>query len=228
MFDTSKRCGLKSVLAILAVSLLAGCAQKNDTTASIPDDYRTNHPIVISEQEQVADIPVGHADTQLSLAQRSIIQHAIGNYRSNGSGVIHILVPTGSPNARAAAKLKNDIAATLRRGGIKPFNISSETYQAEGSSAPVRLSFSAMTASTNQCGQWPKDILDTADNKHYANYGCASQNNLAAQIANPADLLGPRATAPIDAERRGFIIDKYRTAAVPVMPNRSEVDYNLD
>lgn len=228
MFDTNKRCGLKPVLAVLAMSLLAGCAQKGDTTASIPDDYRTNHPIVISEQEQVADIPVGHADTHLSITQRSIIQQAVGNYRSNGSGVIHILIPTGSPNARAAARLKNDIAATLRRGGVKPFNISSETYDAEGPSAPVRLSYSAMTASTNQCGQWPKDILDTADNKHYANFGCASQNNLAAQIANPADLLGPRATSPIDAERRGFVIDKYRTAAVPVMPNRSEVDYNLE
>ena len=228
MFDTNTL-RMKPILTLLALSLLAGCANREMTVNSIPDDYRTNHPIVIGEQEQVADIPVGHADTQLSITQRSIIQHTASNYRANGSGVIHILIPTGSPNARAAARLRNDISTVLRKNGVKQFNISSENYQAEsGESAPVRLSYSAMTASTSKCGQWPKDILDTAQNKHYANFGCASQNNLAAQIANPADLLGPRATTPIDAERRGFIIDKYRSAPVPVMPSGSEVDYYLD
>lgn len=225
MFDTAKRSYCKTVLAILAMALLAGCASKSNTTGSIPDDYRTNHPIVISEQEQVADIPVGHADKRLSITQRSIVERVISNYHANGSGVIHILTPAGSPNERAAAALRNDITATLRRGGVKPFNISSETYQAPGASAPVRLSYSAMTASTNQCGQWPKDILDTADNKHYANFGCANQNNLAAQIANPADLLGPRASSPIDAERRGTVIDGYRKAPTWVYKPESEVTY---
>lgn len=201
---------MKPVLAVLAVSLLAGCAPR-EMTGSIPDDYRTNHPIVISEKEQVADIPVGHADSKLSITQRSIVQQAAANYHANGSGVIHILLPAGSPNERAATRLRGDIAATLRKGGVKPFNISSERYQAgaEGS-PPIRLSYSAMTASTGPCGQWPKDLLDTADNKHYANFGCASQNNLAAQVANPADLLGPRASSPIDAERRGIVIEDYR------------------
>lgn len=226
MFDANKTLCMKPVLALLALALLAGCAKREMTVGSVPDDYRTNHPITIGEKEQIADIPVGHADTQLSITQRSIIQHAVSNYRANGSGVIHILIPAGSPNARAAARLRNDIAANLRRGGVKPFNISSEKYEAgDEESAPVRLSYFAMTASTNQCGQWPKDVLDTADNKHYANFGCASQNNLAAQIANPADLLGPRATSPIDAERRGVVIDDYRNAPAPVLPSEQEVQY---
>lgn len=228
MFDTNTL-RMKPILALLALSLLAGCANREMTVNSVPDDYRTNHPITIGEQEQVADIPVGHADTRLSITQRSIVQHTASNYRANGSGVIHILVPAGSPNARAAARLRDDIASVLRKSGVKPFNISSENYQAESSqSAPVRLSYSAMTASTNQCGQWPKDLLDTADNRHYANYGCASQNNLAAQIANPADLLGPRATSPIDAERRGVVIDDYRNAPAPSMPAPRSVEYDFN
>ncbi|MCB8829257.1 hypothetical protein LJD47_30045, partial [Escherichia coli] len=56
---------MKPVLALLTVALLAGCADRGTTVGSIPDDYRTNHPIVISEKEQVADIPVGHADNRL-------------------------------------------------------------------------------------------------------------------------------------------------------------------
>ena len=226
MSNVNKKLRMKPVLALLAVTLLAGCAQQRDVTGGIPDDYRTNHPIVISEKEQVADIPVGHADTKLSITQRSIVDHAAANYRANGSGVIHILIPEGSPNERAAAKLRGDIAATLRKNGVKPFNISSERYRAgPEESAPIRLSFSAMTASTNTCGQWPKDILETAQNRHYANFGCASQNNFAAQLANPADLLGPRATSPIDAERRIVVIDDYRNAPTPVSSSAQEVEY---
>ncbi|ATU93892.1 CpaD family pilus assembly protein [Phyllobacterium zundukense] len=226
MSVANKSLPMKPVLALLAVTLLAGCASRDMTVNSIPDDYRTNHPIVISEKEQIVDIPIGHADTKLSMSQRSIVQNTIANYRSNGSGVIHILLPTGSPNERAASRLRNDVAATLRRGGVKPFNISSERYPAGGSeSPPMRLAYSAMTASTAPCGQWPKDVLDTADNKHYANFGCANQNNLAAQTANPADLLGPRATTPIDAERRGVVIDGYRKADSWVYEPAMEVDY---
>ncbi len=228
MSDTTSILRMKPVLALFALSLLAGCAQR-DMTGSIPDDYRTNHPIVISEREQVADIPVGHGDSTLSLTQRSIVEHTVANYRANGSGMIHILLPAGSPNERAAARLRGDVAAVLRKGGVKPFNISSERYQAGATeSAPIRLSYSAMTASTGPCGQWPKDLLDTADNRHYANFGCANQNNLAAQIANPADLLGPRASSPIDAERRSIVIDDYRNAETPKPITTQEVNYDFN
>ncbi|SDP79399.1 pilus assembly protein CpaD [Phyllobacterium sp. YR620] len=228
MSDTTTIRRIKPVLALLAVTLLAGCAPR-EMTGSIPDDYRTNHPIIISEKEQVADIPVGHADRKLSITQRSIVEQVIANYRANGSGMVHILLPAGSPNERAAAGLRDDIAAVLRKGGVKPFNINSERYSAGSSdSAPIRLSYSAMTASTHPCGQWPKDLLETADNRHYANFGCASQNNLAAQIANPADLLGPRASSPIDAERRNIVIEDYRGVPSdrPHTPSAAEVDYS--
>jgi pilus assembly protein CpaD len=47
-------------------------------------------------------------------------------------------------------------------------------------------------------------------NLPYPNFGCAQQHNLAAQIVNPADLLGPRTAAPADAERRTVVMEKYR------------------
>ena len=76
----------------------------------------------------------------------------------------------------------------------------------------MRLVYSSIQAQTGQCGRWPADLLDTADNKHYANFGCSYQNNLAAQMANPADLLGPRKQTSIDAENRNEVIDIYREA----------------
>ena len=50
----------------------------------------------------------------------------------------------------------------------------------------------------------------TTRNLPYPNFGCAQQRNLAALIANPADLLGPRTMEPADPERRAVVFDKYR------------------
>jgi pilus assembly protein CpaD len=63
---------------------------------------------------------------------------------------------------------------------------------------------------TSQCGQWPKDLINDFGNQNYYNFGCATQNNLAAQIANPEDLVAPRGVTPIDATRRNAAIKEYR------------------
>jgi type IV pilus biogenesis protein CpaD/CtpE len=44
----------------------------------------------------------------------------------------------------------------------------------------------------------------------HPNYGCAYQNNVAAMVANPADLLRQRAELPPDANRRAGVIEAYR------------------
>lgn len=214
--------------ALLAASLLAGCANTHSiTVGSVPDDYRTNHPIIINEGEQIADIPFGHADQRLSVTQRSIVENAMTTYRANGSGVVRIMVPSGTSNEVAGKRLARDISNVLRKQGVSKQNISIESYPVAPStySSPIRLSFFAIKASTAPCGRWPDDLTNTAENKHYANFGCANQNNLAAQIANPADLLGPRAQTPIDAERSGKVIDGYRNRTVWEARPAQEIEY---
>ena len=52
---------LLPVLAVAAATALGGCgALKRDhvTVGSVPQDYRTNHPITIAEREAVYDLPV--------------------------------------------------------------------------------------------------------------------------------------------------------------------------
>ena len=82
--------------------------------------------------------------------------------------------------------------------------------------------YRAMTAATDQCGKWPDDLGDTSENKHYADFGCSYQNNLAAMIANPADLIGPRASGEIDATKRGKAIKRWQDATPST---GSEVSY---
>ena len=65
-------------------------------------------------------------------------------------------------------------------------------------------------AHAKECGVWPKEVSRTAQNDQYANFGCFQQNNIAAMVANPQDLVRPRAQTPSDPMRRAKVIDNYR------------------
>lgn len=82
-------------------------------------------------------------------------------------------------------------------------------------------------AHAKDCGDWPEDLTHTAENDQYANFGCAQQNNIAAMVANPNDLVRPRKQGPADAARRSNVIDKYRQgeamAATPEEKQKVEI-----
>ncbi len=205
--------GAGAMAAAVVAVLLAGCAQRDSiTVGSVPDDYRTNHPIIISEKDKTVDIPVGAADRSLTRVQRISLDGFIADYDRRAAPLVSVMVPHGSINQSAASAVAADMVKRLRKSGVPEGRILHQPYDASahGDNAPIRLVYAEMKASTGQCGRWPKDLMDNADNKHWANFGCSYQNNLAAQIANPADLLGPRKPGDIDGERRNVTIDDYR------------------
>lgn len=211
------RLGKAAFAAVIAGAtiVLSGCGANRDgmTTGSIPDDYRTRHPITVTEVEHTLDLPIASGDRNLNINTQDTIAGFAQDYRSMSSGTIQIMVPQGSPNAAAASIMRKQIRAELVSQGIPAPRIIETTYQAaaSGDAAPVRLSFVASTAVTDQCGQWPEDLADnTVMNRNWHNFGCATQNNLAAQVANPMDLIAPRGMAPIDAARRSKVIGLYR------------------
>ncbi|MCX7306139.1 MAG: CpaD family pilus assembly lipoprotein [Hyphomicrobiales bacterium] len=220
--------GARIVLAAAAVSLLAGCAafQKRDsiTVGAVPDDYRTNHPIVIAEKEETLDLPVGSGERGATASQRASLEGFLANYDKTAAPALNIVAPSGSANSAAAADAAHDFATIAKQNGVPASRIMIASYQASAQeiAAPVRVSFVAMRAQTDKCGRWPADILESSENKHYADYGCSYQNNIAAQIANPSDLLGPRKPSPIDAANREKVITDYQTGATDI---EQSIDY---
>lgn len=219
-FTKNRRMGGKAiaVLALATVSLLAGCAKRDSIhVGSVPDDYRTRHPIMIAEKEFKLDIAVGAGDRGMTKAQKQSLEGFLSTYDRSANPVVNIMKPVGSKNEVAAQYAANDFSALARRSGVDASRIVVTGYQAGSSdvSAPVRVSYINVAAQTDKCGRWPDDLTNNVDNKQYANFGCAYQNNLAAQIANPNDLLGPRKPTPIDAENRGAVIDDYRELPEP-------------
>lgn len=219
------------VLAIAMAALLTGCAnfqRDSVTVGSIPDDYRTTHPIVIAEKNQKIDLPVGAGDRGMTGDQRDTLLGFLDGYDKSAAPALTIAIPLGSANEVAAMVAGRDFARLAAASGINRKRIVMTSYQSASAeaSAPVRVSFVAVKAQTDKCGRWPEDLLETSENKHYADFGCSYQNNLAAQMANPADLLGPRKSTDIDAENRGKVIDVYRARGISnEFLGNSEVTY---
>ena len=218
-----------TLLAAATAALLAGCANRDSiTVGSVPDDYRTNHPIVISEKEEKIDLPVGAGDRGMTRDQRETLLGFLERCDRSAAPLLTIAVPSGSANEVAARSAARDFARVATASGVSRNRISVLSYQAGGAdiSAPIRVSYTSVKAHTDRCGRWPEDLMDTSENKHYADFGCSYQNNLAAQVANPADLIGPRKQTTIDAENRGTVIDLYRRRGVSdEFLGNSEVTY---
>lgn len=218
-------------LVVAAAALLAGCAnlhRDSITVGSVPDDYRTNHPIVIAQQEEKIDLPVGAGDRGMTRSQRDTLLGFLDSYDKSAAPVLTIAVPAGSANEIAATAAGRDFARLAVANGVRSNQVVVMSYQASSvdMSAPIRVAYTKIRAQTDKCGRWPDDMLDSTENKHYADFGCSSQNNLAAQVANPADLIGPRKRSDIDAENRGAVIDVYRKRGISdEFLGNSEVTY---
>ena len=107
-----------------------------------------------------------------------------------------------------------------RAARIDPISIISGAAERNRSANSARLRTNHGHASP--CGPWPDNVARNFNNQHYANFGCATQNNLAAMIANPLDLLYPRVMPPPNAARRGDVLQNYQNG------HATDTDYPAD
>ena len=205
---------------VSAAALLAGCqtpSMQEQVTGSIPNDYRLRHPIAVREKAQTLTVFVGDARGTLTPTQRAEVGALASRWRQEATGGIVIEMPVGAANERAAASASREIRAILSASGVPHHSIDIRPYPAQDPLrlGAIRVNFPRMAAETGPCGLWPEDIGPTYDpvywsNRPHYNHGCASQRNLAAQVANPADLVQPRAETPALASRRATVTEKYR------------------
>ena len=209
----------KSALVFAGCLVVAGCQNTQQTNAELlaSHDYRYRHPIVITEEPETLDLPIGQNTRNLHGPIESTITAFAVESRQKGNGSVEILVPSGGANEAAVHAVTGDIRTALHRGGVGRSHISTRTYAVKNpkAEAPIRLSYAAMQATAGPCGAWPKNIGGgIGENTEYENFGCATQSNLAAMVDNPSDLVTPRASTPADQARRAEVIENYREGAV--------------
>jgi len=202
--------------------VLCGCNTVDRTeTSSIPmDDYRVRHPIVLSETARTIDIfPVGGSG-RLDPRSAGQVEEFAHLYRQVGEGPILILYPAGPG---LAGRVQVDaIRYALEAGGAHTgIRVGSYPVGHPELASPVRLRFTGLKAKVpTPCGEWPSDLASGStvqgwDNKPYWNLGCSSQAVLAAQVADPRDLVGPQPETPMDTVMRARGIETVRNGKDP-------------
>lgn len=202
------RLGLMAALALA----LAGCGSMRPTQkAFAPDEYQARHPIKLADG--MRHIDVFATGGRLDARQARDVAEFAAEYRQRGRGGMVASVPSAGGNPY----LLSQIRAALREGGASgDLQVTSYAADPRLGAAPVRLSFVTLTAQVNsQCGLWPTDLggshdLESWHNRPYHNLGCAYQTMIAAQVADPIDLVRPRAEGPIDATKRTKDIEALR------------------
>jgi len=204
--------------------LVCACNTDQQVVANGPDtpaDYRQRHPITLQEADHTLELLIGSNRGELNPTQRAQVLSFGLAWKREATGGIVIQRPIGSSNERAASDAMHEIVSILAASGMQPQSIVVSSYPATGPNvATVRISYPKISAQAGPCGIWPRDIgptfnRDYFENQPYWNLGCASQRNLAAQVADPADLVQPRGETPAYAMRRTTVIEKYREGQSP-------------
>jgi pilus assembly protein CpaD len=210
MSSNRRAAAIRSLIVISIAALACGCAstakpKKIDTVAArLPTEQWS---ITVSPSED--DVLLAPHEDGLSNAQQAALVDLVGRWREGGGGPVMIKEPTGGQGQsyRAAAEIQD----ALESLGVDAGQISIGGYDAgPRPGAPIVVGYTRYEARGPECGREWKSFTHSFDNKPNSNFGCANTANIAAMIANPADLIAPRASDPADAGRRETVLTKYR------------------
>lgn len=205
---------------LVGTLLLGGCAHPVPQAVAVvptPEDYHLRHPVVLANAPRELDVFFVGLDGRLDAVQTQQLQAFARDALAQGQSGISVAVPEGAVDHVAAERTVGAVRRALLRLGLKgAVRLTGYPVQDPALASPLRLSFLSLQARpTTQCGQWPADLgsgdLNTDwNNRSYYNLGCASQQTLAAQIADPRDLVTPHALDPTDVQLRTRAIGSLR------------------
>lgn len=220
----------RTLLLTLALPLGACVKDRVEATGSLgyPNDYRERHSIVLTDAPRTLDVFTGSSPSGLDRRQRQDVYTFGLDYEQAGKGPMTAFVPL-----RRDAATRPTLAAirdTLEQAGVYRDSLAVVSYTPDDPLlvAPIRLKFARLQAKVaGQCGQWPADLsggpsTEGWHNRTYWNFGCATQVNLANQVADPVDLVRGRQETPVDTQKRLGAIGKIRRGQDPSTTYKEE------
>jgi pilus assembly protein CpaD len=130
-------------------------------------------------------------------------------------GVITLQSPQEGDDP-AAYRTTEGARRLLMSEGVRPENLRVVGYRPRGDdAATVIVGYMTYVAEGPNCSEaWGNLSASANNNAGNANFGCAVTANVAASLANPGDLVEPRAETPTDAARRSVVLGHYRNGEV--------------
>lgn len=188
---------MSAILLVAMSSALAACSNGElalDDTY-VPAAHYERFPIEVTTGPVRMEV-----SSRLGTLQSSQINAISGFSRSASSGSSRITILRPSAGG-ASGKVARQVYQVLVQSGISPGMISQKTYPGPAK-GPVQLTYVRSVAVTKECGDWSSDMANTSSNEPYSNFGCSAQNNIAAMVVNPNDLVVPRQMTPALAATR--------------------------
>jgi pilus assembly protein CpaD len=225
----AKTSAAKALTIAVAALALAGCKTDQGQGTQVAGwslvDPEQRHPIIVSQEPAVLNLNVPRGSQGLNPQQRAEVVEFAGKYRAGDAGNSRLVVsvPSGSANETAAMAAAEDVRQLVLDSGFSESAVSVEAYQdAAGSQPSLRIAYMRYVAKGPDCGHdWSENLAVNQRNIGHPNFGCTQQHNLAAMVANPADLLGPRTMGERDSQRRDAVMAAW-TKGKPTGAEKSE------
>lgn len=205
--------GIPRLAAVLAIGVtLAACAAPREKSVRgwLVADPTARHPILVGSAPVALDLAVPRGSYGLTRNQTYELRDFLRQYRETNEGPLIVGAPSGGANEIAVMHAMGQLRREFTRAGLSRKNIQFDVYSGGGAgNAPITVSYHTFTALAPECGDWSDNLVRDPKNLPYRNFGCATQRNLAAMVANPRDFVEPRDMTPRDSQRRDILMDKY-------------------
>lgn len=193
------------VIAAFAMIVLGGCAEKHEweTAGTRTTDANQLHPIGAEVRREAIDIPPVGGSAAAQSDNYFAVTKFVRQYLRDGRGVLDVRV-----SSRGSDKTRSFVASILNENGVAPERVRYGA-RADGKSGALIAYTKIGSVAPLACDDWSEDITRRAEQGVYANWGCASQRNLANMVADPTDLVAPAAATPQTADRSQALYRSY-------------------
>ncbi len=213
----------KFTLLASAAALAASCASGPFNGPEHAKTVAEAHPISVDSQIVTLTIDSDPGKTELSGVDKARLRAFADAYLRSGHGALTITAPSGAADDFDGQEAAADIRQALHDAGVSWETLAGATYRT-GSGRQLIVSYTHYVATPSECGIWTGTTMNNYRNLRSPNYGCATQNNIAAMLADPHDLIAPADMSPRDAEATVRAFEAYREGEVTA----SETDTNIN
>ena len=201
------RSAVKHIVVMAAALTLAGCATATTGQMNIAPVTPLSQ-YVLQVEPGVDRIALAVHDEGLSANQHEALRALVARFSAEQATVLRIEAPTGNdPATSAQAYAMRDVIQSM---GVPGQMIQVVGYDAPDPRAPVLAGFEVLRAHIPDCSAEPRNLSSRFSNLPTGGFGCAVTANMAAQIAGPRDIRGPRALQPADSGRAAVVFARYR------------------
>ncbi len=219
MRNPVKRALASAVFVLAAGIAVSGCASMSSGMAA-PVTPLSRYALQV--EPGLDRIALAVHDHGLSSNQHLALRDLAARYGASGAGHVRIEAPAGDDPAAVGQAWA--VRAFLQASGVPEGRIQMAAYAAPDPRAPVLAGFETLRASIPDCSAETRNMGARTSNQSSGGFGCAITANMAAQIADPRDILGARAMTPADSGRAAVVFDRYRRGQTSSTPQEPLVD----